>query len=100
MIVIALMLAAPSPAQTGGGTAYRQAYEESFRRSFRPRSIEECRASAKTSGAGNLDVTHVCTCVTDRLLATKTVEQLSERPSAAILRPLVTACMKAGPPKR
>ena len=79
-------------------TAYDAAYARAFRDSFRTRSIEQCRVSAGNAGAAGIDVTPICACVTDRLLATKSVEALKTQPPVAELRSLSTACIAAHPP--
>jgi hypothetical protein len=98
MIMSALFLVSASAAQSGTGDAYRAAYEDAFRRSFRSRSIEQCRASAKLAVAAQIDVTPICACATDRLLAEKSVEELRVQPSATELRSLTAACIAANPP--
>jgi hypothetical protein len=98
MILLALLLVAASTAQSGTSEDYQAAYAKGFRASFRTHSIEQCRASAKSAAAAKIDVTPICACVTDRLLATKSVNELKVLPSAAELQPLLTACIAAHPP--
>ena len=95
---MALLLTSAAVAQNGTSGDYQAAYEEAFRSSFRARSIEECRASAKNAAIARVDVTPICECVTDRLLAAKSVEELKARPPTSELRSLSSECIVANPP--
>jgi len=93
-----LLLASASTVQSGTSGDYQVAYDKAFRSSYRVRSIEQCQASAKNAAAAKIDVTAICACVTDRLLAIKSVDELKMRPPAAELRSLSAACIAANPP--
>lgn len=97
MVLLALLLVQSASAESGGG-AYRAAFDKAFRASFRTRSIERCRAKASTAAEAKIDVTPICACVTDRLLATKTVEELQGQPSNLEVQPIIKACIAANPP--
>ncbi|MEG3089808.1 hypothetical protein [Sphingomonas sp. PB4P5] len=96
--MIVLILISASADQSGPSKEYQAAYDKAFRSSFRSRSIEQCRASAKNAAAAQIDVTPICACVTDRLLATKSVDELKAQPPAAELQSLSTECIAANPP--
>ncbi|MEG3153202.1 hypothetical protein U1769_25250 [Sphingomonas sp. ZT3P38] len=98
MIVMALLLTSPSAVQSGTNGDYQAAYDIAFRSSFRSRSIEQCRASAKNAATAKIDVTPICACVTDRLLATKSVDELKTQPLATELQSISTECIAANPP--
>jgi hypothetical protein len=80
--------------------AFQTAYDKAFRSSFRIRSIEQCPVSAKYAATANIDVAPICACVTDRLLATKSVDELKTQPTASELRLLTAECIAANPPAR
>jgi hypothetical protein len=52
------------------------AYETSFRAAFRVHSVAECEAHAKTARPG-VEFGPICACVTDKLLAAKSLAELS-----------------------
>lgn len=99
MIIAAVILISSFALQAAAGEDYQTAYDKAFRSSFRVRSIEECVTSAKSAAAANIDVTPICTCVTDRLLETKSVDELKKQPTTEELRPLSIECIKAQPTK-
>jgi hypothetical protein len=80
--------------------AYAAAYEQSFRSAYRTRFIQECVSSAGAAGAQGVDVTPICACVSEKLLATKSVNELSQKPSDAELGTLANECIKTHPPSR
>lgn len=98
MIVMALLFTSVSVIQGGISGEYQTAYDKAFRTSFHRSSIEHCRASAKNAAAAKIDVTPICACVADRLLATKSVEELKTQPPATELQSLSTKCIEANPP--
>jgi hypothetical protein len=98
MITIAIFLTSALGIQAGNSVEYQAAYETAFRRSFRSRSIEQCVASAKNAAAAKIDVSPICACVADRLLATKSTEDLKTQPPAAELQSLSTKCIAANLP--
>jgi hypothetical protein len=98
MFLWALLITSVSVAQSGLSEDYQAAYDKAFRSSFRTRSIEQCRASAKNAATANIDVTPICVCVTDRLLDTKSVDELKAQPPASELRSLSAECIAANPP--
>lgn len=98
MIISALSLISALVSQSGTSEGYQAAYDKGFRTSFRSHSIEQCRASASSAAAAKIDVTPICACVTDRLLATKSVAELKAGPPVAELQSLTTACIAAHPP--
>lgn len=95
---MALVLTSASAAQSGSSGEYQAAYDKAFRSSFRTRSIEQCRASAKNAATAKIDVTPICACVTDRLLATKSVAELQAQLPAAELQSISAECIAANPP--
>ena len=97
---MALLFTSAFAVQSGTSGDYQVAFDKAFRTSYRSRSIEVCRASAKNAAAAQIDVTPICACVTDRLLATKSVDELKTQPTAAELQLLSTECIAANPPVR
>jgi hypothetical protein len=100
MMLAAILLLAPSPFAAPAPPADQSAYERAFRESYRSSAIESCVSKVKSAAAAGLDVTPVCTCAADQLLATKSVEQLSEKISDEEGRSIVMACFKTNPPRR
>jgi len=98
MILIALLLTSVAAAHSGTSEEYQVAFEKAFRSSFRSRSIEQCRASAKNAAAAKIDVTPICECVTDRLFATKSVEELRAQTPSIQLQLLSSECIMANLP--
>jgi hypothetical protein len=95
------------PRQRSGGSenqkAYSAAYEKSYRAAFRSKSIEQCVATASNATAAGYDPTPTCTCATDALLATKTVQELTDLSgdrSSAALQAVTAPCLKSHPPVR
>ncbi|WP_076072726.1 hypothetical protein [Sphingomonas montana] len=101
MIVVALLLSALAgqPAGTDDRSAYDRAFEEGFRGAFRPHFIESCVASAKPAVAVKVDMTPICTCMADRMLATRTVAQLKQPIPADEQQALALDCIRAHPPQ-
>ena len=100
MITVAILLVVSSPFPAPESSAYQTAYEKAFRESFRANAIQSCVSTAKGAAAAGLDVTPVCTCAADQLLATKTVQQLSGKLPDEELRSITMACFKTNPPLR
>ena len=93
------------PAQQSTGSEYQKAYseadEKSYRVAFRSKSIEQCVSSASNATAAGYDITPTCTCATDALLATKTVQELADLSgdsSSAALQAVTAQCLKSHPP--
>ena len=93
------------PAQRFTGSEYQkansEAYEESYRIAFRSKSIEQCVQSASNATAAGYDITSICTCATDALLATKTVQELTDLSgdnSSAAFEAVTAQCLKSHPP--
>lgn len=93
------------PAQRFTGSEYQKAnpaaYEKSYRIAFRSKSIEQCVQSASNAAATGYDITSICTCATDALLATKTVQELTDLSgdnSGAALQAVTAQCLKSHPP--
>lgn len=97
---ITFLMALLALGQTVPSDSYTSAYETSFRSAFRARSIQECVASADAAAKAGIDVTPICTCVSDRLLATKSVAELSQKQSDAELGRLANECIRAHPPDK
>ena len=98
------LLGQTQPAQTPMTSeyqrAYDQAYEKAFRTAFRNKSVEQCVSSATKAAASRYDFTPTCACAADKLLATKTVEQLKALPnegSGATIKAVTAECLASNP---
>jgi hypothetical protein len=82
--------------------AYNEAFNKAFRTTFRVKFVNQCVASAPQAASAGLDITPSCSCVTETLLATKSVQQLQEAhasdPKNDEFIALVGACLKSNPP--
>ena len=94
-LITAIMLIGTNGAAAAG--APQSEFERSYRESFRKSSIEACVSTGPKAGPAATQFQSLCTCVTDRLLATKTVEQLSQKPSDDEVRALVAGCAASRP---
>src|SRR5205085_8868561 len=77
--------------------AYTEAFDKAFRTAFRVKSVNQCVASAPNAAAAGFDITPSCACVSETLLATKSVKQLQELnttdPNNEGLKTVVASCL-------
>ena len=79
---------------------YTQAFEKAFRTAFGVRFVNQCVASARAV-ATKLDLTPSCVCMSESLLATKSVTQLQEMkfsPANDEMKSLIASCLKSDAP--
>ena len=102
MILEALLLLL-APAQTDVireyQAAYDDAFEKEFRSSFRTNGIESCVSAAKISAAAGINMTPICSCVIDQLLATKSVDELKQPIEIDSFRALTAECIRTHSPR-
>jgi hypothetical protein len=100
MMAPAILLAflIQSPHTEGEGKPY-SAYEAGFRAAYRVNAIKACVSSAVKSAEMGIDTTSICSCIADNLLATETIEELSQVPSKSKLVLLASKCVKSDPPQ-
>lgn len=82
-------------------SAYTEAFENSCRVELRAKSIEKCVSSTPKETAAGYDVTPTCACAADKLLATKTVQELtaiSREASSTARQAVVAQCLQTSPP--
>lgn len=96
--MVTLLLSVALSAQNSNDADYQAAFDQGFRMTFRQRSVEGCVASAKNAAAAKIDTTPICTCVADKLLATKTVTQLRGKLTDAEMDSIVAQCIVERPP--
>lgn len=81
-----------------------EAYEQFYRAAFRSSSIEKCVASAPKAAQAGFDIKPTCTCTTDRLLASNTLDQLVKFGAGEAqtdeIASITADCLKSNPPTR
>jgi hypothetical protein len=100
MIVAAILLAVSLPFPAPESSTGQSAYEKAFRDNYRSHAIQSCVSTAKGAAAAGFDITPVCTCAADRLLATKSVRELSAELSDEEAQSIMKGCFKTNPPRR
>lgn len=92
----------PTAGNTATGNTQVSSFDAGFRSTYRPKFVESCVAGAKQAAtrAGNtaaIDFTTVCGCAADKLLATKSVQELMRGPTQADQIAVTQACLKENP---
>jgi hypothetical protein len=84
----------------GGGPAtsnFNTAYNRAFLESYRAGALRSCQSTIKAAYPNDKNATDYCLCVVDKLLQTKSVSELSKKPTLEELKPIGAACYKAHP---
>jgi hypothetical protein len=93
-LVLALLAGCGSNGTVGNSTA---AFDKGFRDSFRPKFVASCQAGAQKSSNTTKDFTEICSCIADKLIATKSASELMVGPTDEETGRLTTQCMQEHP---
>jgi hypothetical protein len=98
MTHVILLAATAALLQAGASVKASSPYDDAFRANYRTHSIGKCVAVIASSYPEDDNATQFCTCVADKLLATRTVAELSRDLTQEEVQPITAECFKAHSP--